>query len=473
MDDLETHNMPRHAIHEVFAFPESFAENCAQWLRRGTRHMLAAAVLAAMVVGGRPALAEDYRLQTGDVIDFSIASYADMQKKATVDDSGSIILPVLGRIVVRDLTLGELRQKVIEGMSQKSIPRVLPDGSENWVIFQADQITVDIGEYRPIFIDGDVTTPGSMAFRPGITIRQAIATAGGFNIARMRVDNPMLTSAELRGRYEVLRVKQQASAVKVARIKAQLGGEDKVVPPDAPALALVDFQAQALEIEQRRLDASDVNLKNDRSALSDAEVKTAKRLTFLEDQTATDKEGAAQDQQELDRVKALFAKGLIPITRVNDAQRAVLLSATRALQTNAEIARLEREQGDLQRSITRLDDSRTIDLVNELRDESSQLAATEAEMRGVATQLVFVEGLRAGLLKQTGRNPEIAVTRTVNGDATQISAEQDTPLRPGDAITVVLPLDDLLILGPDPAPVAPADPATTGAIPADPGATVD
>ena len=41
------------------------------------------------------------------------------------------------------------------------------------------RVAVDVSEYSPVYVSGDVSKPGAYPFRPGITIRQAIAIAGG------------------------------------------------------------------------------------------------------------------------------------------------------------------------------------------------------------------------------------------------------------------------------------------------------
>ena len=45
---------------------------------------------------------------------------------------------------------------------------------------------------------------GSKLFVQFMTVRQAIALSGGYDILRMRMENPILLSADLRGEYESL-----------------------------------------------------------------------------------------------------------------------------------------------------------------------------------------------------------------------------------------------------------------------------
>ncbi|OWK21907.1 hypothetical protein AJ88_12850 [Mesorhizobium amorphae CCBAU 01583] len=161
-------------------------------------------------------------------------------------------------------------------------------------------------------------------------------------------------------------------------------------------------------------------------------------MGYLKEQQKTDQAGAAADAAELVRLKKLFEKGLIQITRVNDAQRAVLLSATRALQTNAEISRLERDQGDLQRSLEKLADQSRIDLLANLQTESAAMTQMRAEMASLAKQIAYVRQLRSDLVAEGSRRVTIGVTRSNEGQAETTGATEDTLLAPGDTITITL-----------------------------------
>jgi septum site-determining protein MinD len=117
-------------------------------------------------------------------------------------------------------------------------------------------------------------------------------------------------------------------------------------------------------------------------------------------------------------VKGLFDKGLIDITRLNNAQRAVLLSATRTLQTSSEIAQLEREQGALQRNLEKLEDQSRIDLLAELQIETAEITQMQAEMDALTKQIFYVGLVPSDLLTQPGRQLAISVTRFSDGKTT-------------------------------------------------------
>ncbi|MET3522185.1 polysaccharide export outer membrane protein [Mesorhizobium abyssinicae] len=362
-----------------------------------------------------------------------------MQKRAVIDQSGVVMLPVLGPVNVRQKTIEDVRKEVIEVLKPKSLPQRSADGTEDWTNFYPDQIILDIEEYRPIYIDGDIASPGTQAFRPGMTVRQAVAAGGGLKIGRGELENPELTVAELSGRLDVLRIKYQESEIKAARIEAQLSGAKAIEVADVQRdPSLEPRRDDALQQEQKQLEALYADQEKERASIKLATTKAAERMGYLREQQKTDQAGAAADATELDRLKKLFDKGLIQITRVNDAQRAVLLSATRALQTNAEISRLERDQGDLQRSLEKLTDQGRIDLLASLQIESAAKTQMRAEMDSLAKQIAYVRQLRSDLVAEGSRRVTIGVTRTNDGQSETTEATEDTLLAPGDTITITL-----------------------------------
>ena len=380
--------------------------------------------------------AHEYRLQPGDVLGFSVIGYPELQRRAVVEQSGTVVLPVLGALNVLGKTVVDVRQQVIEGLKPKSLPHRLNDGTENWSGFYPDQIVVNIEEYRPVYVDGDIATPGSLMFRPGMTVRQAVASSGGYQIRTTELEK----AADLTGRLNVLRAKHQESEIKVARIRAQLNGDKKFTAAEETDPALFPRRTEALQQEQDRLDTLNLDQEKERASIELAIVKAAKRMEYLLEQQKADEQVADADEKEVARIKALFDKGLIEVTRVNDAQRAVLLSATRALQTNAAIAELEREQGTLQRNLEKLGDQLRIALLAELQTETAAMTQMQAEMDALTKQISYVGLLRSDLLTQQGRQLAITVTRFGDGKTTTTAAAEDTLLSPGDTVTVKLPV---------------------------------
>ena len=89
-----------------------------------------------------------------------------MSGEFEVDGSGNVSLPLIRNIKVDGLTPGQLEQVVAERLS--------PDYQVN------PRVSVEVQNYRPFYIYGEVTKPGSYPFVNGMTVVTAVAMAGGF-----------------------------------------------------------------------------------------------------------------------------------------------------------------------------------------------------------------------------------------------------------------------------------------------------
>jgi polysaccharide biosynthesis/export protein len=168
-----------------------------------------------------PALAE-YRIAVGDVIDFSVAGVPDLKQKAPVDIDGKVTLPLAGSMSAAGLTISELRSKIAAVLSQREFRQRGYNKVERDVI-SGEEITLAIAEYRPIYVNGDVSRPGSQVYRPGLTARQAVSLAGGYDLLRSRIEDPILQTADLQGKYTTVWVDYAKELARAKRLKAELG----------------------------------------------------------------------------------------------------------------------------------------------------------------------------------------------------------------------------------------------------------
>ena len=110
--------------------------------------------------------AAQYRLAAGDVISIRVFGEPDLSiDEIRLDDGGSFSYPFLGQVQARGLTSGQLEQRLHDGLVGDYLinPRV----------------TVSVLAYRDFFVNGEVRRPGGYAWRPGLTLRQAVSMAGG------------------------------------------------------------------------------------------------------------------------------------------------------------------------------------------------------------------------------------------------------------------------------------------------------
>jgi len=129
---------------------------------------LLGALLSCWMVSPWPASAETaaYRLGTGDKVRVTVFNEKDLSGDFDVNDQGLVALPLIGQVKVGGLTLSQAQDLITQKYGKDYLvnPRV----------------NVEVLNYRPFFILGEVKNPGSYPFVNEMTIVNAVALAGGY-----------------------------------------------------------------------------------------------------------------------------------------------------------------------------------------------------------------------------------------------------------------------------------------------------
>lgn len=107
-----------------------------------------------------------YTLDTGDAVRVTVYGDAELSTTYRVADNGAIAFPLVGPVAVRGQTTTAAASRIAGALS-------------NGYMRDPD-VAVEIEEYRPFFIQGEVTSSGQFPYVYGMTARAAISTAGGF-----------------------------------------------------------------------------------------------------------------------------------------------------------------------------------------------------------------------------------------------------------------------------------------------------
>jgi protein involved in polysaccharide export with SLBB domain len=140
-------------------------------------------LLAGMTFGSESALAE-YKLQPGDKLAVLITGVPNFKEELLIGVDGTIILPLGGQIKINGLSLSEAKTEIVRALSNKTYQQMTNDGRQIEHLILPAEIVVTIVGYRPVYVSGDVAKPGEYPFRPGITVRQAVAVAGGYDLVK-------------------------------------------------------------------------------------------------------------------------------------------------------------------------------------------------------------------------------------------------------------------------------------------------
>ncbi len=110
---------------------------------------------------------ESYRLGSGDRLRVSVFNEESLSGEFLVDGSGMVSMPLIGEVFVEGLTVREF---------QRRFEQELEEGE-----FLIDaRVSAEVLNYRPYYILGEVQNPGEYPYSAGLTVMNAVATAGGF-----------------------------------------------------------------------------------------------------------------------------------------------------------------------------------------------------------------------------------------------------------------------------------------------------
>jgi polysaccharide biosynthesis/export protein len=401
--------------------------------------LIASAIITLQAVS--PALAE-YRVGIGDVIEIFVSGAPDLRQKSAVNLDGDVSIPLAGRIHAADLSIPELRTRVRELLSTKVYRRITMDGRENETAIKPAEISLEIAEYKPVYLTGDVAKPGEMTYRPGLTVRQSVALAGGYDLMHIRMENPFLESADFKAEYDKLRTDLLKRQAQIIRIQAELNGSVESGRNHLSALpANSPIAAQVVKNEADQLAAEEADFNNEKAHLRALQQQIDVQFATLEKQYAEEKEGSKYDVENLQALEQLFQRSVIPKPRYTEERRIALLSSTRVLQTMASVAQVKRDRAEISRRLQRLDDQRRLDLMRQLQDAEMALSAVRSRLEAVGEKLLYTGTIKSQLTRGPGGKPEIVVFRRNSNGTERIGATEDTELSPGDVVEVALHLD--------------------------------
>lgn len=107
-----------------------------------------------------------YRLGIGDKLKIVVFGEDNLSGQFEVNALGQVSMPLIGDVPAANQPISEFRA---------AIGKKLANG-----YLKNPRVTVDVLNYRPIYVHGEVKSGGEFPFKSGLRLRDAIALAGGF-----------------------------------------------------------------------------------------------------------------------------------------------------------------------------------------------------------------------------------------------------------------------------------------------------
>jgi polysaccharide export outer membrane protein len=110
--------------------------------------------------------ADNYILGPNDRIRLKVYGESDITGEYEIGNTGQVSIPLAGHIKAAGSTTRQL---------EKAIASALAKG-----IVRDPRVNVEVAQYRPYYILGEVKKSGEYPYRHGLTVLEAVASAGGF-----------------------------------------------------------------------------------------------------------------------------------------------------------------------------------------------------------------------------------------------------------------------------------------------------
>ncbi len=401
-------------------------------------HLQKLAFAGVCVLGFAPAAtAQEMPIGIGDQVEVIITGLPDLGLSAQVLENGKINLAWLGDFDAEGRSIEALENAIRTDVAGQIVRQYDRDGGQFLVQLEATDVNLVRVAQKPVVVAGTVTSPGAVPFTPNMTVREALALAGGVDDRLLpdSVEVDALQIARWQSDFGQAAIDNALATIQSWRIEAEIANDpDPVLSTDNLGAISAETVAE-MEAGQRRILAENLAASAATEAFYvQAVLKAEQRLDILRQQQETMTQALAAEEAEEARILDLVERGLAPGSRESDVRRTTVLTATRLLDVEDDLARTEI---DLTRTARGFEEYQEERLARLLSDQVTvDQLAREARLRmDVVGQFLALSGSEVATADVTS---EFGVTtvlfRRLEGELRQIQADMDTLLMPGDTL---------------------------------------
>jgi polysaccharide export outer membrane protein len=338
-----------------------------------------------------------------------------------VSETGAISVPVIGTVIVGDLDRERLAAEIAKRLQAKI------------GLVDAPAATVEILEHPPVYVVGDVATPGEYQFRPGLTVLQALAMSGGE--FRETSSEPREEEITRVGELQEIDAALLRSDARIARLQAEMTGAKEirfVQPLDADVTLAAAIQNQERIIFSARANV----LARQSKSLSELRALLDQEIRVLEEKVEGSDANIKAAERELKGVKSLVERGVAVASRQSDLERELAGYRADRLDFVTAIMRARQNISDTTRNLEGLHDQRQAEVATELQSEQGTVEQLKLK-RATAEKLLLDKLAADGNLARRGERASLTFKIIRKGGIGEVRASETTALMPGDVIRVV------------------------------------
>lgn len=394
-----------------------------------------AAALGPWAREAQSAAPDEYIISIGDELEFDILEDDVEPQKFSVGSNGQLQLPLIGGVPVEGTTVTQAREAIRATYVSREI-------------FVSPTIELSIASFRPVFVLGDVKTPGNYPFQMFMTAEQAAGLAGGILGPGGNEESRILERRAVEASLTGINAELARLATQLARIEAQLAEKEEIdwySLPDEIRADLDQGQFDSLAGAQNQIIALDRDDRKTRESLMKNTIAEAETRLSLLAQRVEVIEGLIQrSREDIERTRAAVKRGVKSQSALAEEEQALSRLDVELLRLREERSAALVQIGTLQNEVTRLTTDRTRNLYAERQTVTAEVTRQRA-LRGAARDRLSL--LNQWISNASGKKAEVLVDYQVKRRGTEGTSERliasDDELMPGDLLTVKVKALDL------------------------------
>jgi protein involved in polysaccharide export with SLBB domain len=368
------------------------------------------------------AAAERLELSNADRISVKIQGQTELSGDYRINDDQTISVPVVGRVSVAGLDAAGLEKALSERLAR--------------LIGREAYVTVEVTEYRPVFVSGYVSKPGTAPWKPGMTVLQAVTVSGG---SFRGSDSSGIDGANTKLQRTI--EDQKRVLATIARLSAEQKNLPKIELP--PRLIALVGRRDAQEL----IEAQETQFQSRRSA-TEAQVAGLQRAIALakqEIESIKAQRVRLGDQLKFRRtqfgqLKVLYDKQFLRIDRLTEEELKIADLEEKLASLGVSLSRTDGALVGYERDLGNLKQDRRALIDTDLMKLERDAAQLEVEIEAAGT---LPRKLTKPLSDQDADTPKkdsilYEIVRQDAGIPKTIVADRNMLVRPGDMIVVTL-----------------------------------
>ncbi|WEX74990.1 polysaccharide biosynthesis/export family protein [Sinorhizobium numidicum] len=339
-----------------------------------------------------------------------------------VSEAGTISLPVLGMIAVGNFDPPGLATEIAKRLQAKI------------GLVEVPETTVEILEYPPVYVVGDVASPGEYKFRPGLTALQALAMSGG---EFRETNSGPRDKIELIGELQGTDLALLRSHARIARLQAEMAGAKEIQFPQP--FGADSTLAAAIHNQERIIFSARANvLARQSKSFSELRNLLTQEIRVLEEKVDGAEVSIVVAEQQLKGVKTLVERGVTVSSRQSDLERELAGYRADRLDFVTAIMRARQNISETTRNLEGLIDKHQSDIATELQAEQATLEQLKLQRATKEKLLIDTLSAAEGSVQRDEEDGSVTfiITRRGGGKIIELPASQATALMPGDVVRI-------------------------------------